>query len=521
MSAAYNIQDQNASSNAFDPARQHFDDIIEGLSGATKIFSLDSDDLEQHIATEVRELARLMLQGHYDLRAPARPVEEVVGVEGITRTYSRSEQGRGQNSRFGPIRIRRVAYCSEQAVQLCPLDAALNLAPQKLSRNVQKMVCEQVRHVAFEHAQETLEQWTGLKIGNRQLEETAVHVAQDFESFYEQRQAPNSGDIDNPLVITVDCKGVRMIERDLREVTRKRAEEARKTGTRDKRRLAPGQKRDRKRMATVASVYEHLPNPRTAQQILSGNKVKTRRETIKNKRVWADLERSMSEVVGQAFDEARARDPQGERQWVVLVDGDPHLMDAVLDEIEEVVPQGICVWVIVDFIHVSEYLWKAANALYGAQSKAGSTWVSEQMLRLLSGEARTIVHGMRVSAGKRDLSENQRETVRKSASYIEKRYDYLHYDEAIERGIAIATGVIEGACRHLVNDRLGITGARWSLARGQAILQLRALSSSGDWEEYWQWHKKKSYEREHAACYAGGRPPRPIYTASGQHLSPI
>lgn len=519
MSAAYTLQDQNASEYVFVLARQHFDELVAGLSSSTEVFALDSDDLEQHLHVESLELMRKLLQAHYDLRAPARPVEQVQDEEGTMRTFSRSNKGRNQNSRFGQVRIHRVAFCSSVAQQLCPLDADLNLAPQKLSRCVQKLVCEEVRNVAFETAQQSLEKLTSLTIGNRQLEETAAHVTKDFESFYKQREAPASKEVENPLILTTDGKGVKMIERDLRPATRKRAEEARERGETKKRRLAPGEKRDKKRMSTVASVYEHVPNPRTAQQILSGSQVKVRHETIKNKRVWADLEHSTPEVVAQVFEEAKRRDPKGERQWVMLVDGDPKQMDAVLKQVEAVFKSGVFVWVIVDFIHVTEYLWKSANALFGAQSQDGKDWVSKQMLRLLSGEAEKIVHGMRVSAGKRSLSGERLKTVQDSALYIENRLDYLQYGEAIERGLPIATGVIEGACRHVVNDRLGITGAKWSLMTAQAILRLRALNSSGDWEEYWQWHKLKSYEREYAARYAGGIPPKPIYTTSGQHLN--
>ena len=84
---------------------------------------------------------RLLLQAHYDLRAPARPNSDIVGEEGLRRTFSRSNTTRIINSRFGSVRLQRVAFCRDQTPQLCPLDAELNLAPQKLSRHVQKLAC--------------------------------------------------------------------------------------------------------------------------------------------------------------------------------------------------------------------------------------------------------------------------------------------------------------------------------------------------------------------------------------------
>ena len=517
MSAAYTTSDLNAPSDVFATARQHFDAIINSLECDPTTYALDSDDLEEHIYREGRELMRKLLQAHYDMRAPARPVFDVVDEEGIGRTFSRANTGRNNNSRFGTVRISRVAFCCAQAAQLCPLDADLNLAPTKLSRQMLKLVCEHAREVSFETTQEQICALTGLNIGNRQLEEAVVYVTQDFDAFYEQRQAQTSEDASNHLILTTDAKGVSMIERDLREQTREKAQNARVT-SKEKRHLGPGEKRDRKRMATVASVYEHVPNPRTASQIMSKEKVRTRRETIEHKRVWADLEKSSREVIDLAFEEALRRDPQGQRQWAVLVDGDTRQMKAVIDKVEEVASQGISVLVVVDLIHVAEYLWVSANALFGVTSTERQGWVSEQLLRLLQGEAKRVVHGMRVSAGKRKLSKSQREAVEKSARYIEARYDYLRYDEAIEEGLPIATGVIEGACRHLVNDRLGITGAKWSLETAQAILRLRALKVSGDWETYWQWHKQRRHEREHASKYADETPPELIYPTLRNHL---
>ena len=71
----------------------------------------------------------------------------------------------------------------------------------------------------------------------------------------------------------------------------------------------------------------------------------------------------------------------------------------------------------------------------------------------------------------------------------------MKYDEALVAGFPIASGIIEGACRHLINDRLDITGARWGLKGAEALLKLRSLKSSGDFDEYWNFHKRQSKKR--------------------------
>ncbi len=518
MSTAYNTHKDSESFGVFSSAYEQFCTLIDNLSQSYEFFAFDSDNLEARLFTEGHELMRLLLQAHYDLRAPARPNSDVVGGEGLRRTFSRSNTTRIINSRFGPVRLQRVAFCRDQTPQLCPLDAELNLAPQKLSRHVQKLACQHVRDTSFENSQYHLQEQTGLSIGNRQLEETAIYVAQDFDSFYEQREVPTSQNEENLLILTTDAKGVAMIERDLRPETRKRARKKRERGELNKRHLGSGEKRERKRMATVGAVYEQAPNLRVPEQVMAGSKQQGERAQIENKRVWAELEWSTREVVELVFEEAKRRDPQGVRQWAMLVDGDPNQMDAVIDQVETYQAEGFTILVIVDLIHVAEYLWKSANTLFGATSEERDGWVRDQLLRLLQGETKRVVHAMRVSAGKRGLEGEKLKTVRESADYIERRLEYLRYNDALEVGLPIATGVIEGACRHLVNDRLGITGAKWSLATAQAVLRLRALNSSGDWEAYWKWHKQKSYEREHAARYAEQTPPRPVYTGLYRHL---
>ena len=104
----------------------------------------------------------------------------------------------------------------------------------------------------------------------------------------------------------------------------------------------------------------------------------------------------------------------------------------------------------------------------------------------------------------------ERKPVDGCADYLLHYRPYLSYDEALAAGLPIATGVIEGACRHLVKDRMNITGARWSLEGGEAVLRLRALRSSGDFDDYWKFHEIREHERNHAAHYADQQVPAVI-----------
>jgi hypothetical protein len=106
------------------------------------------------------------------------------------------------------------------------------------------------------------------------------------------------------------------------------------------------------------------------------------------------------------------------------------------------------------------------------------------------------------------LSPEERKPVDTCARYLLNHSQYLRYDQYLAGGMPIATGVIEGACRHLIKDRMDVTGARWSLAGAEAVLRLRALRSSGDFDQYWRFHESCEYRRTHQSRYAGGTVPR-------------
>ena len=108
------------------------------------------------------------------------------------------------------------------------------------------------------------------------------------------------------------------------------------------------------------------------------------------------------------------------------------------------------------------------------------------------------------------LTPDQRKSADTTANYLVGNRMYLNYAYALAQGWPIATGVIEGACRYLVQDRMGRTGARWSLAGAEAILRLRALRTSGDFDDYWLFHLTKEHERTHQSRYADAKVPNPL-----------
>ena len=205
------------------------------------------------------------------------------------------------------------------------------------------------------------------------------------------------------------------------------------------------------------------------------------RPPVRNKRVWASVEREAGKVIEEAFEEALRRDPEKKRQWVITVDGHPHQLKLITRVMKE---KQVQAHIVMDFIHVPEYLWKAGHCLHEKDDKAVESWVAERALKILNGQADRIARGIKQSASKRGLK--KREAIDKCARYLRKNrtrlcYDkalsegFPCYDKALSEGFPIASGVINGTCRHLINDRMDITGARWSLQGSEAILNLRSI----------------------------------------------
>jgi len=115
---------------------------------------------------------------------------------------------------------------------------------------------------------------------------------------------------------------------------------------------------------------------------------------------------------------------------------------------------------------------------------------------------------IRRAATNAGLEPSRRAGIDACATYLTNKRLYLDYPKALKEGRPIATGVIEGACRHLIKDRMDITGARWGLDGADAVLKLRALCSNGDFDNYWAFHVAQERRRVHESRYAKGVIPR-------------
>lgn len=493
--------------DVFDAAAEKATEMKQYLASKEALGSRH-DELERYAEREGREWIRRMLEAHYALRGAAERPVRVRGSDRVLRTFRRPSC-RPVLSIVGAVDVPRLAYQAQDVEGLHPMDAALNLPSELYSHEVRRAAAERAACDSYEEVAAAMTARTGAAIGKKQVEQMAARAAQDFDDFYAAREsvAEKTSDL---LVLTFDGKGVPMRLEALRPQTRAAAQSTpRRLGTR----LTKGEKRHRKRMAQVAAVYTVAPYVRTVADVLADlrpvrDTARDRdRPRARNKRVWASLVKTPAAVIRDAFEQARRRDPHFRRTWVVLVDGNRDQIKLVKKCARRL---GVAITIVVDLIHVLEYLWKAAYAFHADGSKDAEEWVQQRLMWLLQGETAKVSTNLRRNARDAKLDGAALKPVHKCLRYLRGVRDFLVYEHAIEAGLPIATGVIEGACRYLVKDRMERTGARWSLRGAEAVLRLRALRASGDFDDYWPFHLEREHLRNHRRRYADGHVPSPL-----------
>jgi hypothetical protein len=476
------------------------------------IGELEATGMASHTAIEttLRERGADVLRKVYQCWLDARFVEEraklalaprVAGVEVRARR-------RSLEAEFGRVTVRRHGHKKPGKRAKFPMDEALNLPRELYSLSLRRRVVEEARAGSWDQSVERVDKTTAGHVPKRQAEGLAIHAATDFETFYAERSVPSNDTLSSQalLVMSSDSKGITMLPEALREATRKEAEAAKADHVRGDPMAQRKLRKHDKRMAIVTATWLQEPHERSAKDIVAGlrpqcaklaskKKAKpTRGPRPQHKRVSASVEKSQAQGLAEMFAEAERRDPEHARTTVALVDGEERQLEFIKQQAKE---RKRSVTIVVDIIHVLHYVWLAGFALCRKDERKADAWVRRILFRLLTCHPLDVVAGIRQAATLRGLTPEECAPVDKCCEYLRKNSLHIDYRHFLARGFPIATGLIEGACRHLIQDRLGITGARWGVAGAEAILKLRALRSSGDWDAYWNFHENRERLRNH------------------------
>ena len=388
---------------------------------------------------------------------------------------------------FGLIEFERGYYYEAGAGKgFFLLDATLNLPKKRNSDLLREWPQLLSCHDAYHKSGTIVGDIIGFKPSTRTIEEDILEDSKLVGPFYEAAPAPAPSEEASVLVAQADGKGVPILKS---AATSKGKETKANAGTPNVRK-GKGEKDGCKKEAIATAVYTIDPCVRTPEEVTSSlfkdpsedKPVKRdKRSGPRNKMLSATLEGKATAIDIMA-NRARERDGAHITARVALTDG----AEALQKQMLRALPTFI---LILDIIHAVEYLWKAANALFGEKSPKRETWVRERVLQMLSGEVSKIIAEFRQIAEQPRCKKAAKARLLGVAAYFERNSEYMRYDRYLKAGWPIATGVIEGACRHLIKDRCELAGMRWTVAGAEALLQLRSVEDNGDWDEFHEYRR--------------------------------
>lgn len=442
---------------------------------------VEAHEVEQELWRQVRALGRNLVKLFLELQGTGDLGETVELPDGQVLRRLEGLRRRGYVTVFGRFEIARCVYGSreKQKIEFVPVDARLNLPESETSYMLQDWDQSLGVEQAWAKVAEVFERVLEVKQSVDTLERMNRQMAEHVESFRNSRPAPAPDQEAEVLVATVDNKGVPM----------RRPAEARPSGARRKK----GEKANKKQHATIGGVYSVERNVRTPEELVgilfreAPRRVQRSDPAARSKRLWSCLthERDGRTVRGQdevfawmARELARRRRPG--QPLVRLMDGQRSLetdANAYLPSDENTVD-------ILDLMHVIQRLWDAAYLFHPEGSPEAEQFVRPRLRKVLEGRAGAVVGSLRRMGTRRKLKGAKKKKLETICGFLNKNLHRMRYDAYLAAGYPIASGVIEGAARHVVKDRMERAGMRWSVPGALAMLDLRTTYINGQWTDF-------------------------------------
>src|SRR5215207_7404840 len=423
-------------------------------------------------------LGAALLRLFFVTRAVVRPAEPVTAPDG-TRLTCHDQRPTIYYSVFGKVSFARHYFTAPGQSGICPLDAELSLPAHCYSDLLREWAVYGTTDESYRESQTVLDRILGLSLSVQALETCAAEAGADVTPFYEQPAEPMAeAPLGTILVVQADGKGVPMVQPPTQRLPV---------------RLGKGQKRGKKKEAVVTGLYTIAPYPRTPQEVVAallqepGGPEPAGRPRPEGKELRATLE-GKAVAMSRLAQRVAQREGPHIQQRVALTDG----AEALQQQLVRHVPEHTLV---LDIIHATEYLWDTATALLGETHPQRPAWVRAYLEPLLAGQTDAVITALAAEGKDPTCTGTQRHVVRRTVGYYRRNRPYMHYDEYLARGWPIGTGVVEGACGHLVKDRMEQSGMRWTTGGAQVVLDLRAVRINGHWEAYWQFHRHQQHQR--------------------------
>ena len=453
--------------------RADFEKLIALVTGP-EAHSATLDQMERSLFRQVLRLGLRLLQLFLLTRVEAESHRPPSGPGQTTLPYH-SQKPISYFSIFGKLIYERAYFYTPGQPGVSPLDDALNLPARCYSDLLMESAELLAVDSAYDKGLEVLTRLLGLTLSELALETSVAEQSQRVKAFYRQKAAFPSTEEEHILVAQADGKGVPMVRTET---------------VAGKVRRAKGDKKTHKKEALAIAVYTIAPYPRTPREVVKALFQKgpptAQRPTPCHKQVFASLDGKEAALQRLAAWVAR-REGQHIRDRVVLTDGSEPLQKHVLAKLP-----GFTL--VLDIIHVDEYLWKAGTAIYGEIALERAEWVEAQMLDILASRAEHVLQRLEDKSRAVRKSSQAGKVFRQVANYLRRNQPYMDYANYLRRGWPIGTGVIEGVCRHVVKDRMELSGMRWTVSGAGSLLALRAVNENGDWEEFHTFRRTQRHE---------------------------
>ena len=461
--------------------RSDLESMLEFVTGA-QACTATADQTERGLFKMLLQMGAKLLSLFFIMRSQTCSRQPLPLADGQELPYHRDTK-RIYFSIFGKLSLTRPYFYRKGVAGQVPLDAELSLGEDSYSDLVREMSEYLGVNSPYQKTCDILERVLGLSVSSRVVESNIAQDAVEVQAYYAQKPAPSPVEEAEILVIQADGKGVPMILEAPAE---------------QKVRLGKGQKRGRKKEAVVTSIYIIVPSVRTPEDVVCSffdqTQLPGEHPRPQSKNTFATLD-------GKDKALARLNQQLLTRQSLPREDGGSHITHqvALCDGCEalqsRIGTQFPAFTQVLDFIHANEYLWDVANCLLGETSEQRIEWMREHTHQMLSGQTNLLISEFRQLAQQPETSASQRTQLEKTARYFERNLPYMDYATYLAKGWPIASGVIEGACRHFVKDRCELSGMRWLQEGAENLLRLRAVAENDDWDAYHTYRKQQRHCR--------------------------
>ena len=463
---------------------KHSSDIQKCLNDCTEQFTQilssvlnggnqDAHKMEASIFKQLIKLGFILMQLFFASHNEGNYGKKVETAQGIAKRGRTSL--RSYFSIFGKMKVKRYLYHIDDE-SFVPLDIVLNLPVRCYSYFLSEFANLLNINGAYENTADLLNRFFSAKLSVSALETISSESSESYEDYYDlKNRFPKLKSKLDYVVVSFDGKGVPMIKVEAAKIVARQGK---------------GEKKQKKKEALVGVKYDVNANVRTAKEVAENlvypDKKEDKNKTSKpakaqNIRYIASVEKTKKKVMEEIHEEVKYENFD-DKPLVCVMDGALRLWSLFKDVFEGIENKVL----ILDIIHVLEYIWIIAHIKHKEGSAEGKKYVYESLLLILQGKVASYIMELQREMLSKKWKKSQSDKFSKVITYLKNHKEYMKYNQYLSEGYPIGSGVVESACSHVVKDRMEISGARWGIKGSDSILKLRSVAKSKDWDEYWE-----------------------------------